>query len=46
LARATAQITLANLADNMRHLVWIDGRTAPASRIQAPKTLLPPCGVG
>jgi hypothetical protein len=30
LARATARITLANLAYNMRRLVWIEGRTAPA----------------
>ena len=30
LLRATAKITLANLAYNMRRLVWIDARTAPA----------------
>jgi transposase, IS5 family len=30
LARATAKITLANLAYNMRRLVWIEGRSAPA----------------
>jgi IS5 family transposase len=30
LARATARITLANLAYNMRRLVWIEGRGAPA----------------
>jgi IS5 family transposase len=30
LARATAKITLANLADNMRRLIWIDARSAPA----------------
>lgn len=30
LARATAKITLANLADNLTRLVWIQGRTAPA----------------
>jgi len=30
LARATARITLANLAYNMRRLVWIEGRAAPA----------------
>lgn len=30
LARARAKITLANLAYNMRRLVWFDGRTAPA----------------
>jgi len=29
-ARATAKITLANLAYNMRRLVWMDGRPAPA----------------
>jgi hypothetical protein len=27
LARATTKITLANLAYNMRHLVWFEGRT-------------------
>jgi IS5 family transposase len=30
LVRATARITLANLAYNMRRLVWIEGRAAPA----------------
>jgi IS5 family transposase len=30
LARATAKITLANLAYNMRRLAWIDARPAPA----------------
>jgi len=30
LARATARITLANLAYNMRRLVWIEGRSVPA----------------
>ena len=30
LVRATAKITLANLAYNMRRLVWIEGRTVPA----------------
>jgi transposase, IS5 family len=30
LARATAKITLANLAYNMRRLVWIDSTAAPA----------------
>jgi IS5 family transposase len=30
LARATAKITLANLAYNLRRLTWIEGRTAPA----------------
>jgi IS5 family transposase len=30
LVRATARITLANLAYNMRRLVWIEGRGAPA----------------
>jgi len=30
LARATARITLANRAYNMRRLVWIEGRAAPA----------------
>jgi len=30
LMRATARITLANLAYNMRRLVWIEGRTVPA----------------
>jgi hypothetical protein len=30
LARATAKITLANLAYNMRRLVWLEGRAAPA----------------
>lgn len=30
LARATARITLANLIYNMRRLVWIEGRAAPA----------------
>lgn len=30
LARATARITLANLTYNMRRLVWIEGRAAPA----------------
>lgn len=30
LARATAKIALANLAYNMRRLVWMDGRTVPA----------------
>jgi IS5 family transposase len=30
LGRATARITLANLAYNMRRLVWIEGRGAPA----------------
>ena len=30
LVRATARITLANLAYNMRRLAWIAGRTAPA----------------
>ena len=30
LARATAKITLANLAYNMRRLAWISGRVAPA----------------
>ena len=30
LARAAAKITLANLAYNMRRLVWMEGRTAPA----------------
>jgi hypothetical protein len=30
LARATAKITLANLACNMRRLAWIDSRPAPA----------------
>jgi IS5 family transposase len=29
-ARATAKITLANLAYNTRRLVWMDGRRAPA----------------
>jgi len=29
LARATARITLANLAYNMRRLVWIEGKAAP-----------------
>ena len=30
LARATARITLANLAYNMRRLAWIAGRGVPA----------------
>jgi hypothetical protein len=30
LARATARITLANLACTMRRLVWIEGRGVPA----------------
>ncbi|WP_188973275.1 hypothetical protein [Neoroseomonas lacus] len=30
LVRATARITLANLAYNLRRLVWIEGRGAPA----------------
>ena len=30
LARFTARITLTNLAYNMRRLVWIDRRRAPA----------------
>jgi hypothetical protein len=30
LARATARITLANLAYTMRRLVWIEGRGVPA----------------
>jgi IS5 family transposase len=30
LIRATAKITLANLAYNLSRLVWIEGRTAPA----------------
>jgi IS5 family transposase len=30
LVRATARITLANLAYNMRRLAWIEGRSAPA----------------
>lgn len=30
LARATARITLANLAYSMRGLVWTEGRGAPA----------------
>jgi hypothetical protein len=30
LVRATARITLANLAYNMRRLAWIEGRAAPA----------------
>lgn len=30
LVRATARITLANLAYNMRRLVWVEGRTASA----------------
>jgi transposase, IS5 family len=30
LVRATAKITLANLAYNMHRLVWIDSRAAPA----------------
>ena len=30
LVRATARITLANLAYNMRRLVWIDGKSASA----------------
>jgi hypothetical protein len=30
MARATARITLANLAYNMRRLVWLDERGAPA----------------
>lgn len=30
LVRATARITLANLAYNMRRLVWTEGRAAPA----------------
>jgi IS5 family transposase len=30
LVRATARITLANLAYNMRRLVWIEGRATPA----------------
>jgi hypothetical protein len=30
LARATTKITLANLAYNMRRLMWIEGRTLPA----------------
>lgn len=30
LARATARITLANLAYNMRRLAWIEGRVVPA----------------
>ena len=30
LARATTKITLANLAYNMRRLVWIEGRATPA----------------
>jgi transposase, IS5 family len=30
LARATAKITVANLAYNLRRLTWIEGRTAPA----------------
>lgn len=29
-ARATTKITLANLAYNMRRLMWIEGRTLPA----------------
>jgi hypothetical protein len=29
LARATARITLANLAYNMRRLVWLDRRGVP-----------------
>jgi hypothetical protein len=29
LARATARITLANLAYNMRRLAWIEGRGVP-----------------
>lgn len=36
LARATARITLANLAYTMRRLAWIEGRAAPAWPIQAP----------
>jgi hypothetical protein len=28
-ARATTKITLANLAYNMRRLMWIEGRTLP-----------------
>jgi len=35
-ARATAKITLANLAYNMRRLVWMDGRPAPAWPIAGP----------
>jgi IS5 family transposase len=30
LARATAKITLANLAYNLSRLAWIEGRPAPA----------------
>ena len=30
LVRATAKITLANLAYNMRRLAWISGKVAPA----------------
>jgi hypothetical protein len=30
IARATARLTLANLAYNMRRLAWIEGRGAPA----------------
>jgi hypothetical protein len=30
LARATTKITLANLAYNVRRLMWIEGRTLPA----------------
>lgn len=30
LARATAKITLANLAYNFKRLAWLQGRTAPA----------------
>jgi transposase, IS5 family len=30
LARATAKITLANLAYNLSRLAWIEGRHAPA----------------
>jgi hypothetical protein len=30
LARATARITLANLTYNMRRLVWVKGKAAPA----------------
>lgn len=30
IARATAKITLANLAYNLRRFVWIEGRPAPA----------------
>jgi IS5 family transposase len=30
MVRATARITLANLAHNMRRLVWLDGREAAA----------------